>query len=135
MKLVRINSSVNVFVYGTGFSRNTPNANSDFNVNASTWLGTKVLIKQGIHTYPAEIAEWSNVKALEAKAVLSISPCADGEPETEDDKTAVVKTDELKKEEVVQNRQEKLLKKRNETMKTLATTIVEKEMMKNGDKE
>ena len=135
MKLVRINSSINVFVYGTGFSRNTPNANSDFNVNASTWLGTKVLIKQGIHTYPAEVAEWANVKALEAKAILSVSPCADGEPETADDKVAVAKVDELKKEEVVQNRQERLLKKRNETMKTLATSIVEKEMMKNGDNE
>lgn len=130
MKLVRINSSVNIFVYGTGFSRNTPNANSDFNVNSSTWLGTKVLIRQGIHTYPAEIAEWENVKALERKAVLSVSPCADGEPENTDDEKAVEQVKELKKEEKVQNEQEKLLKKRNASMKTLATAIVEKELVK-----
>lgn len=41
------------------------------------WPKAIVLIKQGQHIYPSEIAEWPTVKALQKDGVLSISTYVD----------------------------------------------------------
>lgn len=51
------------------------------------WPKCQVLIKEGAHNYPAEIAQWPTVKALAADKKLTIG--------------AVVKLDELNEDEAV----------------------------------
>ena len=46
---------------------------------APKWPKMMVLIKQGQHTYPAEITEWETVKSLEASGVLTIGALTDND--------------------------------------------------------
>ena len=49
----------------------------------SDWPKLTVLIKQGQHIYPSEIAEWETVKALQNDGVLTIGAFIDDPNDTE----------------------------------------------------
>ena len=51
------------------------------------WPKLTVLIRQGVHWYPSEIAEWPTVKALVEDKVLTIGEFSDSCEEQEETKT------------------------------------------------
>ena len=75
-KFVTIQSQINVRVArgldvidNTNYSSDIPNR-ANFRPN---WTKSTVIIKVGQHAYPAEIAEWPAVKALQKDRVITIS--------------------------------------------------------------
>lgn len=104
MKVITINSTQNVFVYGTAYTQSLDKGNKEgMNINPSTWVNTKVLIKQGIFDYPEELASWESVKSLEKAKVLSIGASYESDEKVEDEVVNAVKAketaDTLEKEE------------------------------------
>lgn len=90
-QFVLIQSQQNVRVTrGLDVIDNT-NYNSDIPNRANyrpNWTKSTVIIKAGQHVYPAEIAEWKSVKALQKDRVLTIGEIVDES------------TDYVKKEEI-----------------------------------
>ncbi len=80
MKYVQINSTETISVT-PGLQRlNVTNENSDVPNRLKVsplWAKATVLIKKGIHEYPAEIASWNTVKALERDGILTIGKQTD----------------------------------------------------------
>lgn len=74
MKVVTINSNQDIFVCGSMYTQNVLKEGQTQGMNLNTmWTYTKVLIRQGIHEYPSEMAEWKSVKDLAERYVLTIS--------------------------------------------------------------
>ena len=74
-KFVKIQSDVNIEV--TEGLQSIDMTNRDAHVAdrlrvAPAWVKTRVLIKRGAGIYPACIQEWSSVKALAAKGILTV---------------------------------------------------------------
>ena len=57
------------------------------------WTKGSILIKQGQHWYPGEIAKWNTVKVLEEKGILTIGTFSD----TCDDEEVVKEAKKLEK--------------------------------------
>lgn len=69
---------------------------------SAAWPKATVQIREGVDLYPAEIAEWSTVKALEKNGVLTISttdetPSEKKVEEAEELKVQLEKIEEVKK--------------------------------------
>lgn len=126
-KIIKINSNKNVFVFGSNYSQNTPTDGQKINLNTSTWTNTRVLIQQGIHTYPAEIADWRTVKALEQSGVITITAPSDGLPENADDEKAVAAVAKAKKLEKEEKATTAKTKARKQKLEELADRAVEKQ--------
>lgn len=123
MKLVTINSSINCGVFGTAFAANRKTEGKAFNPDPSTWTKTKVNISVGIHNYPAEIAEWTSVKALVAAQKMTISAPFEGDNVDSNVISAVNQkklADKLEKEEKIQNKKDKARKNKLEELADLA---------------
>lgn len=108
MKLITINSDANYFVYGTYVTEdNTKEGATVLNVNAKTWTDSKVLIRQGIGTYPSEMKTWKSVINLVNTHHITISENTDGVATDEDikaveaaKKAEAIGVEKAKKEEV-----------------------------------
>lgn len=134
MKLITINSNANYFVYGTTFTQNNAKeeAENQLNLNPTTWTNTKVLIKQGINTYPAEMKDWVSVKALVNAHLITISDYADGVATSED--TAAVNA--VKKASVLESEQkaeEERRKAKKKVLSDLGNSLLEKAVKENGE--
>ena len=84
-KFVKISSTITIEVYPDLDAIDTTNVNAPMADRLSAkpnWV-YPVLIREGIHFYPAEIKLWKSVKALEKKKKLSISEEVDEVPEDE----------------------------------------------------
>ena len=84
-KFVNINSTMNIEVYPDLDAIDTTNptaAMADRLSAKPNWV-YPVLIKTGIHYYPAEVKTWKSVKALQKKKILSVSEEVDEVPEEE----------------------------------------------------
>lgn len=84
-KFVKINSTANIEVYPDLGAIDATNVNSPMADRLSAkpnWV-YPVMIRQGIHYYPAEIKEWAAVKKLNSKNVLSVSEEVDEIPTEE----------------------------------------------------
>lgn len=132
MKLVTINSSINCAVFGTAFAANRKTEGKAFNPDPSTWTKTKVNISMGIHNYPAEVADWTSVKALVAAQKMTISAPFEGD-QVDNQLVAAVNqkklADKLEKEEKVQNKKEKARKNKLEELADLAVEKQYKEII------
>ena len=87
-KFVNINSQINIEVYPDLNAVDTTNptaAMADRLSAKPNWV-YPILIKTGIHFYPAEIKNWKSVKALQKKKVLSVAEEVDEVPEDEREK-------------------------------------------------
>jgi hypothetical protein len=135
MKLITINSVGDYFVYGTSFTKNSAKEddNNQINLNPTTWTNTKVLIKKGIATYPAEMADWNSVKALVAAHVITISNYADGNAET-NDVAAVNAAKKAEKEEAEQNAEIERRKAKKKIISNLGDSLLEKAVNENVEK-
>lgn len=94
---VRIQSNVTIMVTAglqhddvTNPSANIPDR---LKVNPA-WPRLTILIKQGAHWYPSEIAEWPTVKSLQKDKVLTIGEYSD-KPEDANVEEIKTKKDEL----------------------------------------
>lgn len=88
MKFITISSKIDITVtLGlTNVDKTNYQSKVGNNLNiAPLWARTAVHIKQGKHQYPAEIAEWPTVKALEANDTFTIGRESD-EANEEDQK-------------------------------------------------
>lgn len=132
MKLITINSDSNYFVYATGTTKdNTKEGDTKLNVSADPWIKTEILIRQGIGTYPAEVANWESVKTLAKTFHLTISPNASGEA-TQEDINAV---EAAKKAEVIaaeQAHEAEVKKAKKRVMNELGDKLLEKALEENG---
>ena len=83
---IRIQSKKNITVAAGLQSINMSNKNAHvpdrYNV-ASAWVGTRVLIREGIGYYPIEIKDWDAVKALVKDGILTLGVEVDEIPENE----------------------------------------------------
>lgn len=83
---IRIQSKKNITVAAGLQSINMSNKNAHipdrYNV-ASAWVGTRVLIREGIGYYPNEIKDWDAVKALVKDGILTLGIEVDEVPENE----------------------------------------------------
>lgn len=114
MKTITINSDNDYFVYGTSYSQAVKDEHTNTVNNSSTWTGTRVLIHKGIATYPAEIAEWKSVKALQNAMRLTISPSVNGTITDAEDTEAVEtvkKAEALRKKDKIAQEQAEAKKK------------------------
>lgn len=84
-KFVKISSTINIEVYPdlSAIDATNPNAPMADRLNVKPNWVYPVLIRQGIHYYPAEVKAWKAVRSLEKKSLLSISQEADEVPEEE----------------------------------------------------
>lgn len=132
MKLITINSDANYYVYGSAVTKDdTKEGATQLNINASTWTNTRVLIRQGIGTYPAEIADWNSVKTLVNNFHITISSNANGTAEASDVKAV----EAAKKAEAIGKAQEAekaRREKKKEVMNNLGESLLEKAMKENG---
>ena len=82
-KFVRIQSTRPIVVTGglqaINMTDETAAVPDKLNVKP-TWISFKVQLKQGTGYYPARIAEWSSVKVLSAKEVLTVGQFTDEVP-------------------------------------------------------
>lgn len=132
MKLVTINSSINCAVFGTAFAANRKTEGKAFNPDPSTWTKTKVNISVGIHNYPAEVADWTSIKALVAAQKMTISAPFEGDQVDNQTVAAVNQkklADKLEKEEKIQNKKEKARKNKLEELADLAVEKQYKEII------
>ena len=84
-KFVNINSTMNIEVYPDLDAIDTTNptaAMADRLSAKPNWV-YPILIRTGIHYYPAEVKNWKSVKALQRKKILSVSEEVDDVPEDE----------------------------------------------------
>mgnify|MGYP007043619624 CR=1 FL=1 len=132
-----INSNSDYFVYGTNYTQNILGKDDDaikMNLNPNTWINTQVHIMKGIHSYPAEIAEWSSVKSLVNAFAITISPSGNGEARQEDIKAV----NEAKNAKALEKNELAELERRNlkaKKLKELGDRLVEKAVMENGKDE
>lgn len=127
MKIITINSSRDIFVYGTSYTQNKSSDQRPLNLNTVTWLRTKIKIKSGIHNYPAEIKDWDTVKALANVKILTVSAPFEGELEDDESKAAVeskVKADQLEQQEKIEAKKKQMRKAK---LEELADKAVEKQ--------
>jgi len=96
-KFVEINSSLTIAVVAgmealdaTDYKSHAPDR---LNAKAA-WVDTRVLIKQGLYWYPAEIANYATVKSLNQNGKLTIGAFSDTCPNQEE---VEAKRDELLK--------------------------------------
>lgn len=84
-KFVKINSTVNIEVYPDLNAIDATNKDAPMadRLNAKPNWVFPILIRTGIHYYPAEIKTWKSVKTLDKKKVLSISEECDEIPSEE----------------------------------------------------
>lgn len=79
-KYVRIQSSINITVtsglQGIDLTRQDSDIPNRLNL-APSWPKTRVDIEAGSHWYPAEIAEWSTVKALQNDNIITVGEFSD----------------------------------------------------------
>lgn len=77
---VRIQSNQTIMVTGGLYYKDVTNKDAHIpdrlKVNPE-WPRLTVLIKQGAHWYPSEIAEWATVKALAKDKILTIGEMSD----------------------------------------------------------
>lgn len=83
-KFVKIVNSLNVAVtVNRGLSYiDTTNFKSpvkDRMAVKPTWTKLRVKIEPGVHWYPAEVADWDDVKALTSNGTLTVAEKSDGE--------------------------------------------------------
>lgn len=129
MKVVTINSNRDIFVYGTDYTQNKVNEDKpSMNLNTTTWLNTKVLIKQGIFDYPAEIKDWKTVQALRDAKILTISEAHEGEVGDEQLTSAVASKKKAEKLEEQENEQYKKLRARKAKLAELADRAADKQI-------
>lgn len=127
MKVVTINSSVNKWIVGTNYTKNESTDFKPLNLNPSTWLNTRFLVKKGIFTYPAEVKEWTSIKALEKAKLITISNEFEGEP---DDPNSIEASEAKKKADVMEKEEKETNKKkqmRKAKLDELADKAVEKQ--------
>lgn len=132
MKLITIHSDNNYFVYGTTVTEdNTKEGATQLNLNAKSWVDTKILIKKGIHTYPVEIKNWVSVQNLVKYHGITISENATGEAALEDIKAVEAN----KKAEIIGVEKVRVAKVREAKAKTLSELgdkLLEKALSENG---
>lgn len=117
MKVVRIFSKINVFVYGTDYTQGVGDSKSNYQNNPSTWINTKRLIKEGTFYYPAEIRNWTSVQSLEKAGQIILTDVKEGAPDDPETTKAVEATklaNDLEKEEKAKNARVKLRKQKLE---------------------
>lgn len=127
MKTVKINSSENVFVYGTSYTQNKSNDSNPINLNPTTWLKTQMLIQKGIHEYPEDILQWPSVRALVDNEKITVSKGTGSEPTPEEAAAvkAVEKAEEMRDEEEKTESKKKARKKR---LEDIADKLEEKQL-------
>lgn len=130
MKVVTINSNRDIFVYGTSYTQNKINEDGPqtLNLNTTTWLKTKILIKQGIFEYPAEVKDWATIKALEKAHALTVSQPHDGDVSDQKDLEAIDAKAKARRLEEEENAQFKKLKARKAKLNELADKAAEKQL-------
>lgn len=132
MKLITINSDANYYVYANAVTKDdTKEGATQLNINASPWLSTRILIGQGIGTYPAEIADWNSVKTLVKGFHITISNSVSGTAKADDVKAV----EAAKKAEAIGKAQEAekaRREKKKEVMNNLGESLLEKAMKENG---
>lgn len=129
MKLITIQSNDNFKVYAGNVTRdNTADDSKTYALNPE-WTKTGVLIKKGIHTYPAEMKDWPSVKSLEGK-VLTVSSTEIGTPEEEDVKAVqeAKKNAELGKAQAIQR---EVKEEKRKAKAKLEESLLERAMKEN----
>lgn len=131
-KVVTINSSINIYVLGTSYTQNNGDERNKVALNPSSWMNTSILINQGIHDYPCEIASWASVQALVSQRLITISEAHEGSAKVEDENAvkAKEKADEEQKEEKIANTKKRMRKAK---LDELADIAVENEFKKAVD--
>ena len=93
-KFVRIQSTRPIVVTGGLQAINMTDEHSlnpdKLNVKPS-WTSFRIQLKQGTGYYPARIKDWSSVKVLSSKEVLTVGATTDTLPENYEDKAAAEK--------------------------------------------
>lgn len=130
-KVVTINSKENRYVYGTSYTENVidSNGNQRMNLNPTTWLNTRILIKAGIFDYPAEIKDWDSVKSLEKSKLLTISEEHDGSS-LDEDTNAIAATELAEEKKTAEKEVVEKKKRKAKKLEELAEAQLDSELEK-----
>lgn len=87
MKFITIDSKIDITVTNGLLNADKTNYGSKIGNNLNVvplWTRNAVKIKKGKHLYPAEIADWTTVKALDANSTFTIGREEDNGSEEEE---------------------------------------------------
>lgn len=122
MKIVTIHSNQDLYVLGTFITSNPSTESKPMNPNP-IWTKTRILIKTGVHDYPAEIKDWDTIKALAKNFIITIGEVKEGEltDVTMEEAVKVKKQAEsIAKEEKIANDKKKARKQKLEELADLS---------------